>query len=125
MTYTLSGTHDVTLTINKGGQLLDILKPGYIYVAPGVGISDPSAVSAVNCYPNPSNGQFRVELFTTEPAVVDIEIVSTLNAVVYQERGVSVNERLLRNFNLNLNSGIYYMIVRDGGRKQVRKLVIL
>ncbi len=125
VTYTQSGTHDVTLTINKGGQLLDILKPGYIYVAPGVGISDPSAVLAMNLYPNPSNGQFRVELFTIEPAVVNIEIVSTLNAVIYQERGVSMNEKLLRNFNLNLNSGIYYMIVRDGERKQVRKLIIL
>jgi len=125
VTYTTSGTHDVTLTINKGGQLLDVLKPGYIFVAPGVGVDEKSTLMAVSIYPNPSHGQFRAEIYTREQAFVDIEIVSTLNAVVYQEEGIRVNERLFRNFNLDLNSGIYYLIVREGDKKQVRKLVIL
>jgi hypothetical protein len=124
VTYTTSGTHDVTLTVNKGGQLFDVLKPGYIYVAPGVGISDPSSVSAVNCYPNPSNGKFRVEVYMNEPAVVDLEIVNAMNSVVYAERGISVNEQILRNLDLDLSSGVYFLVVRDGARKQVRKLVI-
>ena len=123
--YTQSGTHDVTLTLNKGGQVLDVLKPGYIYVAPGVGISDPSAVSAVNCYPNPSNGHFRVEVYMAQPAVIDLEVVNTTNAVVYQEQGIAVNERLLQNLDLDLASGVYFLVIRDGERKQVRKLVIL
>ncbi len=125
VTYTESGTHDVTLTVNKGGQILDVLKPGYIYVAPGVGISDPSAVSAVNCYPNPSNGKFRVEIYMNEPAVVDLELVNTTNTVVYAEKGISVHEQILRNLDLNLACGVYFLIVRDGERKQVRKLVVL
>ncbi|NQV01144.1 MAG: T9SS type A sorting domain-containing protein [Bacteroidia bacterium] len=125
VTYTESGYHDVTFTINKGGQILDILKEDYIYVAPGVGVSDPSAVSAVNCYPNPSNGHFRVEIFMNEPALVDLEVVNTMNSIVYQERGISVNEQIIRNLDLDLASGVYFLVIRDGNRKQIRKLVIL
>ncbi|MFC2102159.1 Omp28-related outer membrane protein [Bacteroidota bacterium] len=125
VTYNESGTHDVTLTVNKGGQLLDVLKPGYIYVAPGVGISDPSAVSAVNCFPNPSNGHFRVEVYMNESAVVDLEVVNAMNSVVYSERGIAVNKQIIRNLDLDLASGVYFLVVRDGTRKQIRKLVIL
>lgn len=125
VTYTESGTHDVTLTVNKGGQILDVLKPGYIYVAPGLGISDPSAVSAVNCYPNPSHGKFRVEVYMNESARVDLEVVNTVNAVVYAEKGIQANDQIIRNLDLDLPSGVYFLVVRDGARKQVRKLVIL
>jgi len=125
VTYTESGTHDVTLTVNKGGQILDVLKPGYIIVAPGVGIPDPSAVSAVNCYPNPSKGAFKVEIYMNEPATVDLEVINSMNSVVYAEKGISVNKQVVRNLELDLASGVYFLVVRDGVRKQVRKLVIL
>lgn len=125
VTYTESGYHDVIFTVNKGGQILDVLKEDYIFVAPGVGISDPSAVSAVNCYPNPSNGHFRVEVYMNQPSVVDLEVINTMNSVVYAERGIAVNEQIIRNLNLDLASGVYFLVVRDGNRKQMRKLVIL
>ena len=125
VTYTQIGIFDVTLIVDRGGQIDTIVKTDLIQVDPPVGIDEQPGAIRASVYPNPSNGQFRVEIATTEPAVVTIEIVSQLNAVVYRERGISVNERLLHNLNLDLTNGIYYLVIRDGERKQVRKLIIL
>jgi len=117
------GSHTYTVTITSSGGC-ENSGTHTIFFDGCVGIDDQPSALRASVYPNPSNGQFRVEIATTEPAVVTIEIVSPLNAVVYRERGISVNERLLHNLNLDLTSGIYYLAIRDGKRKQVRKLII-
>ena len=125
VTYTQVGTFDVTFIVDRGGQIDTIVKTDHIQVVPSVGIDEQPETIIASVYPNPSNGQFFVELYTLKPAVVNIEIVNTRGAVVYQERNVSVDEKLARNLDLNLNSGIYYLIVNEGESKKIRKLVIL
>jgi len=125
VTYIQSGYHTVTMVINKGGQILTIEKPDYIYVAPGVGISDPGKISAVQLYPNPTSGQFRMELYSSAATRVDIDIVSMLNASIYTESGVPLDGMLVKTLDLNLESGVYFVIVKENARKLVRKLVVL
>jgi PKD repeat protein len=123
--YTESGYHDVIMTINKGGQILTITKPDYIYVEPGIGIPDASKVSSLRVFPNPTQGSFQIELLSSAATTISLDVVTTLNASVYHEQGISVNGRLLKNLNLNLESGVYFVRITEGTRKQVAKLVVL
>jgi len=125
VSYNTSGYHDVTFTVNKGGQILEVLKPGYIYVAPGVGIPGSQNLTTLSCYPNPSSGEFRMELFTSGSSVADLQIVNTVGNIVYQESQIPIPGKLVRNLDLDLPGGVYFLMIRNGEQELTRKLVIL
>lgn len=200
--YTECGTHDVTLTVNRGGQIVTVTKEAYIQVGPPVNITaspddttcfyqpitldatDPMAISylwepggattpsitvtsaeaglgahtytvtltsaggcantgsftiffdectgidgqaqkvSASVYPNPANGRFVLELNASRKSDVSLQIVNTLGSTVYEETGLQVNGKLVKNFNLDLNNGIYFVVVRSGSEKTIQKLFI-
>ncbi|MFC2102160.1 T9SS type A sorting domain-containing protein [Bacteroidota bacterium] len=123
--YKQVGTWDVTLIVDRGGQVDSLVKTDYITVDAPVGITpvDGNAVSA-SVYPNPNNGTFKLELNTLKTTRVDLQIVNNLGSVVYRENGVQVNGELLKNFNLNLDNGAYFLVIRSGSEKTIQKLFI-
>jgi hypothetical protein len=125
VTYSEVGTYDVTLIVNRGGQIDTVTKSDYITVSPGVGISDKGKELSVNVYPNPSNGTFAVEMNTTGNKVVDMKVINTANVLVYEENNITINGQLVKNLKLNnLSSGMYYLILQNGKNKTVQKIFV-
>jgi PKD repeat protein len=122
--YKQVGIWDVMLIVDRGGQVDTLVKTDYITVDPGVGITLPEGNLSASVYPNPTNGNFKLELNTLKNSRADIQIVNNLGSVVYKENGVQINGELLRNFNLNLGNGIYFLIIRSGSEKTIQKLVV-
>jgi PKD repeat protein len=124
ITYNHGGLYDVTLIVNRGGQIDTLAMPGFIYVTPGVGIAEKEQVQ-VSVYPNPNQGEFTLTVNTPKPFVGDMIITNTLGKTVYQENDVTVNGQLQKNFRLsNLGSGIYFIRLENNTAKGTYKFVI-
>ena len=114
-------TYTVTLTSASGCEATDTHT---IFFDECVGINDQPGTVKASVYPNPNNGNFKLELNAPRKSTVDIQIVNTLSSLVYEETGIQVNGKLLKSFYLNLNSGIYFLVIRTGSEKTIQKLFI-
>jgi PKD repeat protein len=201
VTYNECGLHDVTLTVNRGGQIVTTTKPAYISVGTNVvvsvtpndttcwyqpitldattpngtylwqpggattptlvvsypeydygahffsvtvstpdgcvttktletyfdvctGIQEKSIGLSASVFPNPNNGKFVLELNSSTIITTDLKIVNTLGATVYEESGVTVNGKVVKPLNLDLNSGIYFLVLQNGDKKVIQKLFV-
>jgi PKD repeat protein len=122
--YTSGGTFDVTLIVNRGGQIDTVVKPNYITVAFPAGIEEKANVN-VNVRPNPSNGTFVLELNAAKSMVADVTITNMNGAVVYSLKNLAINGKLTRNITLdNASAGTYFLNLRSGETKITKKIIV-
>jgi hypothetical protein len=201
VTYNNCGVFDVTLTVNRGGQIITVSKPAYITVGTNVvtsvspndttcwyqpitldattpnatylwtpggattptfvvtypeygygvnnfsvtvstpdgcettktfetffdvctGIQEKSAGLTASISPNPSNGKFVLELNSSTSITTDLKIMNTLGAAIYEESGLTINGKVVKSFNLDLKSGIYFLVLQNGDKKVIQKLFV-
>lgn len=123
-TYTSGGIFDVTLVVNRGGQIDTVVKPNYMTVAFPAGISEKGNIN-VNVHPNPSNGEFTLDLNTGKSMVADVTITNMTGNVVYSLKDLTINGQLTRNIKLeNAASGTYFLNLRSGDTKITKKLIV-
>ena len=82
-------------------------------------IADLHSVGAIVFYPNPSNGNFTLNLFEIENA--DITIVNTLGEVVYTATGAS---KLKGIYLGDITPGLYYITAVHDGTSVTKSIVI-
>lgn len=75
-------------------------------------------------YPNPNNGDFRVDLKVVKDDVVDIYLVNELGAIVYKSENVGVKGNSSLNINLGSKAGIYQLYVRGENSLISKKVVV-
>ncbi|TSA24693.1 MAG: T9SS C-terminal target domain-containing protein [Bacteroidetes bacterium] len=117
------GAHTFTVTVTSAGGC-ESTGTHTIFFDECLGVNDQPGTINASVYPNPSNGNFMLELNAPRKSTVDIQVVNTLGTSVYEEKGIQVNGKLLKNFNLNLNNGIYFVVIRTGSEKTIQKLLI-
>ena len=89
------------------------------------GIAEDQSDIVVNLFPNPNNGNFIIDFETGNAAVVDIEIINQIGALVYAERNINVNGVFNKELKLNyLPDGIYYMIINGSNINISKKIII-
>ncbi len=77
-------------------------------------------------YPNPSNGQFAIYLASANREDVNIRIVNSSGATVYQLNELSVNGSLTKSFDLKyLSQGTYLLLLENQTTKVTKQLVIV
>jgi len=95
----------------------------HIYIR-GVGVGEHNE-SAVNIYPVPNDGQFKLQMNSPAAESFDISICNNIGATVYTKENVMVNGLTEINIDLRpIASGVYTMIIRNGNSKVVRKIII-
>jgi PKD repeat protein len=201
ITYNECGTHDVTLTVNRGGQIITVTKPAYISVGTNVvvsitpndttcwyqpitldattpnatylwqpggattptlvvtypeygyganffsvtvstpdgcvttktletyfdvctGIQEKSTNLSASVFPNPNNGKFVLELNSSKTITTDLKIMNTLGTTIYEESDLTINGKVVKALNLDLNSGIYFLVLQNGDKKVIQKLFV-
>lgn len=115
VTYSQTGTYDVTLIVDRGSQVDTLVKPGYITVNNPVGF-EPVGKNGIAVYPNPSDGKFTVNA----DGIYDVTITDITGNVLISTSGNCG----ARNFNLDLSSGCYYMTIQNGKKRLTEKLMI-
>jgi hypothetical protein len=125
VSYADSGTYDVTLIVNRGGQIDTLVKTAYMKAHYAVGMQENQTVIISKVSPNPSNGVFTLDVFSGKTVTANVSVVNAINVPVYQENGITFSNRLTQRIDLgNVARGIYFVIVEQEGSKTVKKLII-
>ncbi|MCX6269448.1 MAG: T9SS type A sorting domain-containing protein [Bacteroidetes bacterium] len=123
--YADSGHYDVTLIVNRGGQIDTITKTQFIAVNYPVGIQKNLNPVKTQVSPNPSHGVFTLDVYCGKPITVNVSVVDALNMTVYQADGLSLTNRLTKTIDLgHIAKGIYFVIVENEGNKTVKKVIV-
>ncbi len=89
-----------------------------------VGINEALALN-VGIYPNPTNGNFSLEINMKSDKGLRIRLINTVGTEVYKEENVLVNGSLTREFDFsNLEEGIYLMIIENDFTNVIKKVII-
>ncbi len=87
-----------------------------------VGIEEASLMG-IKVSPNPSNGQFAIDFNDYSFENASLTITNMMGSVVHSEELASVTNTS-KNFDLNLNSGVYLVRVADGKNELSTRIVI-
>jgi len=117
------GAHDFSVTVDMGD--CEGTKAVSTYLDACTGIGDKSKDITVSVFPNPSHGEFTLELNSTKMVVAGLSITNNLGMKVYAENDVTINGKTLKTLNLSgLSSGIYMLMLQNGETKITSKILI-
>jgi PKD repeat protein len=123
--YADSGRHDVSLIVDRGGQIDTLKKTALIKSSYPVGIQQAQPLAKVTVAPNPTHGVFMLEVWYGKEAIADISVISAVGMTVYSEKGVSFANHVARQIDLGqVARGVYFVIVETNGSKIVRKIIV-
>ncbi|MEZ4771735.1 MAG: LamG-like jellyroll fold domain-containing protein [Bacteroidia bacterium] len=91
---------------------------------PGTAIANPEAAGEISVYPNPSTGEFQLEVKLDKAEDLDIEILNTLGMQVFRNRYRQVQEKTFT-LNPGLSAGVYMVSVRTVSGVFVRTIQII
>ncbi len=82
----------------------------------------------VNVFPNPSNGQFNVEVITAANTSLEIAIYDELGTRIMNSTRYSSNDTTVSitnaDFHRDLTPGVYFIMITGEGISEMRKLVV-
>lgn len=123
VTYTTVGTYDVTLIVDRGGQIDTLVKPNYITVSPGVGIVEKENIGVV-IRPNPNNGIFTVDLSSATNMEATLTVTNMNGSTVFSDQ-ININGQTTRTIQIeNATPGTYFLNISSGDSKVVKKIVV-
>ena len=92
-------------------------------VGVNVGINENKALSKFNVFPNPNNGQFNVQIQTTQSEKLNLLVRNLIGQIVYSEKLTAINS-LNKRLNLNrLEKGIYTISLENNDAVYMTKKV--
>lgn len=81
-----------------------------------IGMNQIENSASFNVYPNPNNGSFKVN---SEKEISSISVMDITGKTVYSNSSVISKE-----FNLNVEAGVYFVEVKSGSEKMIQKMII-
>jgi photosystem II stability/assembly factor-like uncharacterized protein len=136
---TIDGGANWTVDYNSSKTYYDICFPsasiGYASATGGemvkmggtIGINEEHQnVSALNVFPNPSNGSFKIDIRNLIGQHIELAIFDLLGKQVYMsEESTISNGSMTKTIDLNLcPKGMYFVRVRDGAKVYSEKVVV-
>lgn len=118
------GTHTITYTYTDINSCTNTAIDS-ITVTEFTGIINRLDQGAVNIYPNPNSGDFKVKFNLEQNDIVNLRVYNALNKVVFEENNISVDQTYTKDLSLeNLTQGIYYLHIDGKQTNVIKKLVI-
>ncbi|MCL5244261.1 T9SS type A sorting domain-containing protein [Cellulophaga sp. 20_2_10] len=121
------GSYEILLRSNQGTCFLDYMKTIIIGEAeniPDIGDAVIPFIQEFKIYPNPSNGEFSVDILLSEASSISLKIFSMASQGLVHQR----KEKAAVNFNLNYGvafaSGTYVLLLETAKGSEIRKIII-
>jgi len=102
----------------KSGCVNSIVTP----IAKVIPVQAPSSDISVKVYPNPSAGNFNMQVNSNDLEKISIRVMDPLGRIV---NTMSTNSNETLNFGSDLKSGLYMIEVRQGGKYKTTRVVKL
>ena len=75
-------------------------------------------------FPNPNSGAFSVRLTDIDMTSAQMKIVNVLGATVYSQPLTFASKAVDKAFDLNLTSGVYWLVLEGEGKRRSRRFTI-
>jgi PKD repeat protein len=125
ITYEAVGTYDVTLIVGDGFTSDSVQGIGYIVADFPTRTGEKGEPFQCTVLPNPSNGNFMLNLKSTGGESADISVYNMIGAIVYSDANITTGGQLRKNLDLSaLPDGIYFLKIAGKDGMVTRKLVI-
>ncbi len=87
------------------------------------GVEDITLIQTLRVYPNPTQGEFTVQIANSDISDLDITLIDLQGHVVYKTRveGAITHQETIEN---NFSKGIYFLTVNNGKEVKVQKVII-
>lgn len=123
--YNTAGVYDVTLVVGNGSSTNTLAKSAYITVDFATSLNNRTTPLSGKVSPNPNQGTFLLTLKSDIAQTVDVSIFNSMGALVYEEKQVPINGKLVKPFNLtHLHNGVYLIKLTSGDKTFSTKLLI-
>lgn len=88
-----------------------------------VGVDDNELDANIKVYPNPSSGQFVLNLNDIGAGNYELNVTDMLGKLVFNET-LTARGSIIKNFDLPLNSGFYFVTITNGDFNTTKKIAI-
>ena len=121
-TYTTNGTFTVTITaVGPCGTDVTTLT----VLISGIGVDENGILNALEIYPNPSRGQFTVDIIVQENTTLDIRVVSLQGQILYSQNFGTVQGGFNETIRLeNAAAGVYLLQITTDKGAVTRRVTI-
>ena len=117
------GSHDYTVTVNAGG--CETIRTVSATLDACTGVGEKSQGVTMSAFPNPSNGNFTVEVNAPGVMTADLNLVNSLGVSVYSEKNITINSKLTKTLNLSgVGAGIYMLSLQNGDTRVIQKIIV-
>ncbi|GAA0872324.1 hypothetical protein GCM10009117_14710 [Gangjinia marincola] len=125
--FLVPGEYTLSLTVGKG-ECQDTIQKTVLVVDPENFGSDQndgqSLITSYIIYPNPSFGNFTVEVTLNEELPISLKIFGMADNTIYDHRTIAQNTLFEESYTLNLASGLYFVLLETPFGSRVQKIVI-
>jgi PKD repeat protein len=120
--YSASGPYTVTLTITNDCGSTTFTDSILLTVA---GIDELLVNGDVNVFPNPSNGEFTIDMELISNSNVSFRVENLVGALVYETQSITIDGAHSETISLgNVPTGVYFVNIQVGDNNLVKKLII-
>ena len=120
--YSASGPYTVTLTITNDCGSNTFTDSILLTVAE---IDELLVNGDVNVSPNPSNGEFTIDMELISNSNVSFRVENLVGALVYETQSITIDGAHSETISLgNVPTGVYFVNIQVGDNNLVKKLII-
>jgi PKD repeat protein len=125
VSYADAGYYNVTLIVNRGGQIDTLTKTAVVHANYPVGVQEHQIILSTRVSPNPTKGLISLDVFCGKTVTVNVSVINAIGVPVYRENGLSFTNHLKKSLDLSsLSKGVYFVVVEQEGSKTVQKVII-
>jgi len=92
---------------------------------PDPGDSQTPFIEAFNLTPNPNSGQFEIYVNLAEMSMIGLRIFDIQGEFVYEQTALEMADEYTVPMNINMASGIYFVVLETATETQIKRMVVL
>jgi hypothetical protein len=122
-----SGAYEVTLRSFQGECYQDYKKPIIVEEARYIENVEEDEVPFIidfNNYPNPADGQFQVSIKLKEKGSISLRLFSLVSNTPIDDKQLNNNSEYKVSYNVNVPTGIYFLLLETVKGSEIRKIII-